>query len=99
MFNLLKSFYCCFSMLIRYLMVSLFLSAVLIFIFQFFLRFFFQSTFYWTGPLSQNLFVMACLFGSAYGIGTNENIKIEIARKIGKKSWVRKIINLFSFFD
>lgn len=75
--------------------VASFSLASLLYLLQIGLRLTHQTVL-WLDPLLQYLFVMAALFGAAYGVKTGENIKIEIFRKLSSRRWLRVTLNLIS---
>lgn len=75
--------------------VVFFSTAGILYLLQIGLRLTHQTVL-WLDPLLQYLFVMAALFGAAYGVKTGESIKVEIFRKLSSRRWLRVGLNLIS---
>ena len=82
---------------LKVVMTTAFSVGGLLYLFQVILRIFFRSSVLWIDPLIQYLFVMAALFGAAFAVKSNENIKIELFRKWAAHPWVRRVVNLTAF--
>lgn len=82
---------------LKVVMTTAFSVGALLYLFQVILRIFFRSSVLWIDPLIQYLFVMAALFGAAFAVKSNENIKIELFRKWAANPWVRRVVNVTAF--
>lgn len=70
-------------------MVVGFSTAAFLYLIQFLLRLFFQYSISQIDWGIQYGFVMSALLGAAYAVKKNENIKIELFRRLSKKKWVQ----------
>ena len=78
-------------------------SAVVFFIlgaigygYELFLRFFFEKSLYWLSSWVPYFFVIASLYGASYAVRSNENIKVEILKKLSTHAGIKKAVNLLA---
>ncbi len=67
-----------------YTAVFFFSLSSILYAFQTFLRIFFNQAIFWIDPLTSYLFALTALYGSALAILKDENIKIEIFKKLNQ---------------
>jgi len=80
---------------LRYGLVAFFSTGAVLYLVQIGLRLNHRSVL-WLDPLLQYLFVMAALFGAAFGVKSGESIKIEVFRKLSQKRPLRVALNLIA---
>lgn len=92
----LKGFETFLSRSLSWTSAAFFAVAAVLYFTQLIMRYFNQS-FLWIDPLVQYLFVLAALMGAAYAVLFNENIKIELFRKLAEQTWVQRVISASGF--
>ncbi|HBE04561.1 MAG: hypothetical protein A2096_17910 [Spirochaetes bacterium GWF1_41_5] len=83
------------SILLKVIIGVFFSSASLLYLFQLVLRNFFHISLLWSEPLIQYLFLIAGLLGAAVASEKEENIKIDIFKKLSSHKSVRIIKHIF----
>ncbi len=68
--------------LVKFIAALFFSVSFFLYALQTFLRIFLKDAFLWIDPVSSYLFALSALYGAALAIRNNENIKIEIFKKV-----------------
>lgn len=70
--------------------------ATLLYVVSVCFRFFAQNSFPWIDQLTSYLFAIAPILGAGLAIRSDENLKIEVFKKLSKKWYILLITRLFS---
>ena len=74
-------------------LVVLFSSSLVLYLFQISMRYLFQISFLWISPLIQYFFIVTAFYGGALAVRSGENIKIDLLKSLIKKKWIQIVVN------